>query len=253
MSTLPFIWESWHNGWSVGSFPPLKEHGVPHAVSTRRGPDVSRVAEDTEAMGLALAAELELEKVAYATQVHGGHALVVERGGEAGSADALCTNVPGLALVGKSADCPLILLADPAVPAVGFAHASWRSTLAGIVPALVELMVQRLGCVPERLWACICPSIGPECYEVGPEVEAAAVEHLGLEARSFFLDGPRRRHFDLWTANTQALIQCGVTPQQIKNAQICSHCQTDLLPSYRKEGQKAGRFMALIGLSPVSE
>ncbi len=244
---IPFHHASWDHGWRMGQFAALQSVGIPHAVTTRVGPDVQRVATETEAMGLQVTPGLGLDDVAFATQVHGPTARIVTERGSAGQADALCTDVPGLALVGKSADCPLVLLADSERPCVGFAHASWRSTVAGIVPALCACMVQKMGCDAGRLVACIGPSIGPECFEVGPEVEQAALREIGPHARAFFRPGPRRRHFDLWQANSDALLRCGVRGKHIFIAGECTLCASDLYPSYRREGPQAGRFMALIG------
>jgi len=246
-ATKPFHYTRWDNGWRVGQFTALETRGIPHAVTTREGPDLQRVAHETMAMGQLVTPGLQLEDVAFATQVHGGKARVVTEPGNAGQADALCTQVPGLALVAKSADCPLILLADVEARCVGFAHASWRSTVAGIVPALCTCMTQTLDCRPSRLVACICPSIGPECFEVGPEVEEAAIQKMGPHARDFFLPGPRRRHFDLWRANIDALLRCGVPKKHLVVSGECTQCRHDLYPSYRREGEKAGRFMTLIG------
>ncbi|MHC4521620.1 MAG: laccase domain-containing protein, partial [Planctomycetota bacterium] len=106
-----------------------------------------------------------------------------------------------------------------------------------------------LGCEAADLVACICPSAGPECYEVGDEVRAAAVEAIGPHAEAFFHPGPSGRdHFDLWAVNVDALIRCGVPAESIHVAGVCTLCRNDLFPSHRREGQRAGRFAAVIGL-----
>lgn len=238
------------NGWVVGQFAALDAIGVAHCVTTRRGPDVQQVRNDTAGAGRRIAEALDAEEVAYLEQVHAGDALICERPGQAGPADGLVTVTPNLLLLGKSADCPLVLLADAGGQAVGFAHASWRATVAGIVPAVVSCMEQ-VGCRPDNLVACICPSVGPECYEVGAEVRDAAVARLGSQAEIFFRAGPRGRdHFDLWAANADALIRAGVKATSIHVAGMCTMCHNDLFPSYRREGQKAGRFAAVIGRMP---
>ena len=97
--------------------------------------------------------------------------------------------------------------------------------MAGITPAVVRRMVD-LGCDPGDLVACICPSAGPCCYEVGEEVRAAALQGIGPHATSFFrLAEPaeqrrgtsdtavcraERLHFDLWRANACALARAGL-------------------------------------------
>jgi YfiH family protein len=236
------------NGWLIGRFAALEEIGVPHLVTTRQGPDVERVHHETDAAGRQIAAFLGLDDAAFLEQVHGGDVLTCDVGGRAGRADGLVTTRRSLALLGKSADCPIVLIADSRGRAVGFAHASWRATLAGIGPAVMSRMTE-FGCVPADLVACICPSVGPECYEVGEEVRIAAIEGLGPHAAAFFRPGPNGKdHFDLWAANADALARVGIPSQSIHAAGICTLCRNDVFPSHRREGQAAGRFAAVIGI-----
>jgi hypothetical protein len=241
------------NGWQVGRFSALQALNVPHLVTTRQGPDVARVRHETGAVGREIAQFLDLDEAAFLEQVHGGDALVCDTGGQAGRADGLVTTSRSLALLGKSGDCPIVLIADRRQRAVGFAHASWRATVAGVVPNVIRTMTE-CGCAPGDLVACICPSAGPECYEVGDEVRAAAVQKLGSQATGFFHPGPRGRdHFDLWAANASALRQAGVPSQAVHVAGICTLCRNDAFPSYRREGDSAGRFAAVIGMRPSSQ
>jgi polyphenol oxidase len=240
------------NGWLVGRFAALEAVGVAHLVTTRQGPDVQQVRHDPTAAGREIARVLGLEDAAFLEQVHGGQVVMCEQGGCAGFADGLVTATKGLVLVGKSGDCPVILIGDRRGRAVGFAHASWRATVAGITPAVVRRMVD-LGCDAGDLVACICPSVGPECYEVGEEVRATAINGIGPQAEAFFRPGPAGKpHFDLWHANTDALIRAGVPSQSIHVSGVCTLCRNDLFPSHRREGAAAGRFAAVIALPASS-
>jgi polyphenol oxidase len=236
------------NGWLVGRFAAMEAVGVAHLVTTRQGPQVQQVRHDPAAAGRDIARVLGLEEAAFLEQVHGGQVVVCEQGGCAGFADGLVTAAKGLVLVGKSGDCPIILFGDRRGRAVGFAHASWRATVVGITPAVVRRMVD-LGCAAGDLVACICPSVGPECYEVGEEVRATAIDGIGPQAAAFFRPGPAGKpHFDLWHANTDALIRAGVPSQSIHVSGVCTLCRNDLFPSHRCEGDTAGRFAAVIAL-----
>jgi YfiH family protein len=260
-----FRLEGLSNGWVAGRFAPLEAIGVAHLVTTRRGPDVQQVRHEPAAAGREIACVLGLDDVAFLEQVHGGEVLTCERGGCAGYADGLVTTTKGLMLMGKSGDCPIVLIADRRGRAAGFAHASWRATVAGITPAVVHRMAE-LGCDPRDLVACICPSAGPECYEIGDEVYAAAIQGIGPHAKEFFHPGgwqrqaqladgsradpgtcPAKHLFDLWHANTDALIRAGLEPQSIHTAGVCTLCRNDLFPSHRREGNACGRFAAVIG------
>jgi len=239
------------NGWLVGRFAALEAVGAVHLVTTRQGPDVQQVRHDPAAAGREIAQVLGLDEVAFLEQVHGGDVLECRQGGPAGFADGLVTTARGLALLGKSGDCPLVLIADGRGRAMGFAHASWRATVAGIAPAVVRRMVA-LGCEPDDLVACICPSAGPECYEVGDEVRTACLQGIGPHAEAFFRPGPRgNNHLDLWQANVDALVRAGLQAPSIHVAGVCTLCRNDLFPSYRREGKAAGRFAAVIGHAPA--
>jgi purine-nucleoside/S-methyl-5'-thioadenosine phosphorylase / adenosine deaminase len=86
--------------------------------------------------------------------------------GSAGSeADAMFTDVAGLALAVLVADCAPVLLADPVAGLVGVAHAGRPGLAAGVVPALVTAM-SKAGADPDRLVALIGPMICGNCYEV---------------------------------------------------------------------------------------
>lgn len=245
------------NGWLVGRFAALDAIGASHFVTTREGPDVQVVRHDPDAAGREIANVLGLEGTAFLEQVHGGDVLTCEQGGCAGFADGLVTGKRGLAVMGKSGDCPIVLIADRGGRAVGFAHASWRATVAGIVPTTIRRMVD-LGCRPDDLVACICPSAGPCCYEVGDEVRSEAMNGIGSYAEAFFHPSGERDakggqaspkyFFDLWQANTDALVRAGVAPESVHISGICTLCRNDLFPSHRKEGGAAGRFAAVIGL-----
>ena len=239
------------NGWVVGRFAALDAVGVRHLVTTRQGPAGQQVRHDPAAAGRLIADVLGLDDAAFLEQVHGGDVVVCEQGGCAGFADGLVTTAKGLTLIGKSGDCPIVLIGDRGRRAVGFAHASWRATVVGIAPAVVRQMVD-LGCDPSNLVACICPSAGPGCYEVGEEVREEAIRGIGPHAAAFFRPGPAQKpHFDLWHANVDALTRAGLEPRSIHVAGVCTICRNDLFPSHRREGDAAGRFAAVIGW-PVS-
>jgi YfiH family protein len=242
------FWEELSNGWLVGRFPALYKLGIAHMVTTRRGPNIDRVADDLDSLVPDITSALDLQGGAWLHQVHAGDVLTTDKPGQVGAADGLVSATPGLALIGKSADCPLVLVADPVSRVVGFAHASWRSTVAGVTSHLIGCMCGEYGSVPGRLVACICPSIGPECYAVGPEVRTAAERRIGPHARTFFTTGSQQDHFDLWAANTDALLRSGLARQHVHVAGICTRCRSDLFPSYRREGREAGRFLAVLGL-----
>ncbi len=216
-----------------------------------RGPAFAHPA-DSPAQATAvncLVTAVGLEAAAWATQVHGPIVCYVNRPGWSGAADALWTDVPGLGVVGRSADCPLLLLGGRRTDGSrvwGFAHASWRSTLQHITLQLVTALTGA-GVQPATLQAVICPSVGPCCYEVGPEIRDQALAALGPPAANFFTPHADRFLLDLWAANISQLTAGGVAPDRIDCQGVCTICSQPPWPSYRREGHAAGRFAAIIG------
>lgn len=225
--------------------------GIGHAVTTRHwGVFPADPREPvTAALNRRLAGEAGCAAAAWCSQVHGGTVIPVDREGCAGEADGLMTHAPGLALVCRSADCPLILAADPVTGAVGIAHASWRGTVAAVARNLVAGMVEQYGITPADIRAAICPSAGPQRYEVGEDVYTAAIEKFGPRGSDYFIGGGPQRFFDLWSANRDQLIDAGVSPGRVAVAGVCTISRHDVFPSYRAEGTAAGRFAAAVGRS----
>jgi hypothetical protein len=236
---------------------PLDSLNVSFAV----GDDAANVVENRARAFRVLGADLE--DGVFARQVHGTRVETVSaadrRRGADGSlpplpdADGLVTDCANVWLALSFADCVPILLYDPVRGAVGLAHGGWRGTLAGVARSAVVAMRQAFGTVPSDLLAGIGPSIGPCCYEVGPEVVSAAKASLPEAAlclsRPSKLGNPERAHLDLWNANRSVLIAAGLRAESIETAGICTCCSRDRFFSHRGDHGQSGRFGAIIGLT----
>jgi purine-nucleoside/S-methyl-5'-thioadenosine phosphorylase / adenosine deaminase len=161
-------------------------------------------------------------------------------------ADIIFTDRPEVTLYMRFADCVPILLHDPQKKVVGIAHAGWLGTVRGTTRAAVRAMLQRYGSKPEDIQAAIGPSIGPDHYEVGPDVVVQVQKAFGLDAERLIERHGGKTHLDLWAANRLQLEQAGV--QQIEVAGICTACHLDDWYSHRAEQGRTGRFGALIAL-----
>jgi len=185
-------------------------------------------------------------------QVHGSDVIVQRKRGPQSwpppRADAIITAERDLPLTMRFADCVPIVLFDPVKQVVGIAHAGWRGMLAGVGPATVRTMSAAFGSQPGDLIAGIGPSIGPCCYEVGPEV----VEQV--EAVFGGLDGLVTRpstnghnpHLDLWAANARLLAEVGVGHIEVSG--LCTASMTHEFFSHRAEKGQTGRFAAAVML-----
>lgn len=123
----------------------------------------------------------------YLRQVHGTAVQPLDAGTPEGSdADACTTATPGVACTVMAADCLPVLFTNRAGTRVAAAHAGWRGLAAGVLEAALEpfmaesLMGQAQAAIKnttaeasQELFAWLGPCIGPQAFEVGPEVRAA--------------------------------------------------------------------------------
>src|SRR3954464_5614659 len=109
--------------------------------------------------------------------------------------DGLVTDRKGPVLAAFAADCIPLVFADPAARVCGAAHAGWRGTVAGVAANVIRQMTA-LGATPAGIRVALGPSIGPCCFEVGPEVVAAFTGAFG-DVAGLVVRGPDKDHIDL--------------------------------------------------------
>jgi hypothetical protein len=112
------------------------------------------------------------------------------------------------------------------------------------------------GTRPQDLVVAIGPNIGACCYEVGSElVDAfAAAGHKRYLIDRWFLSPPPARGsqvrsaltLDVARSNIDQLILAGVPDEQIFLSGLCTAMHLEVLTSYRKEKEKAGRIAGVI-------
>jgi len=177
--------------------------------------------------------------------------------------DALVTNVPGLLLVVRTADCLPVLLVDATNRAVASVHCGWRGTRKRILEKAVLAMGRAYGSDPAGLLAALGPCIGSACYEVGPEVEqsfgaagfpddvfkpvAGRAPGRGHVPEVRVPASCRKSLLDLRAANVWLLEDLGVKRASIWSADACTHCDPGLL-SYRRNKGEPRRMYNFIGI-----
>ena len=165
-------------------------------------------------------------------------------------ADAMVTDRPGWCLSVIVADCVPILMFEPEKKVVAAVHAGWRGTVKRILQKTVELMIGQYGVSADKIIAGIGPSIGPCCYEVGPEV-ASEVRDSQSGPESLLIVGDSDRFLlDLWEANRRQLLEAGVHGDNIELSGLCTSCNHDRFYSYRYFGGRTGRMAAGVMTRP---
>lgn len=160
--------------------------------------------------------------------------------------DAAITQLGGAVLGIQTADCVPILLADKKGHAVAAIHAGWRGTAARIAQKTVARLVHDYGIPSHDLIAVIGPHNAVCCYEVGEDVVQAMNDSATILRKPEWA----KPHLNQALANQRQLMATGIPEDQIVVSNLCTQCRSDLFYSYRREGQRAGRMMSVIGILP---
>jgi YfiH family protein len=247
-----------NHGLVTYQFETLAVDGLVHAVFTRLGGisqgefaslNVGRTVGDDEAAVAGnyarILAHLDVrpEQVVTPSMVHGNHIGIVAAN-DVGQiilrTDGLATDVPGVVLFLRFADCQPILLYDPANHAVALIHAGWRGVAQGIARRAIERMQEAFGSEPREIVAGLGPAVGPCCYTVGDDVASAMGYVLPDWKQAMTPDEKGQWRLDLSAANAQQLTAAGV--EKIEHAHLCTSCQSDEFFSHRASSGHTGRF-----------
>ncbi|MFV8817843.1 peptidoglycan editing factor PgeF [Haliea sp. E17] len=208
------------------------------------GDDPAAVAANREALASLLPRG---SRVQWLRQVHGTR--VVKAGVETGipDADASWSNQPGAVCSVMTADCLPVLFASRDGRVVAAAHAGWRGLLDGVLEATVAAMP--VDSVQIIAW--MGPSIGPEAFELGPEVYRAFID--AGDAPSAFRAAGREGHYlgDMYALARGRLQRLGVT--DITGGGLCTFNDPARFYSYRRDGEQSGRMATVICINPGTE
>lgn len=205
------------------------------------GDNPQNVTRNVHILGKAL--DFKDSKIVFPKQTHSANIGIVHSEKDIfPDTDALITNIPGVCIAVRTADCVPVLLYDPIQKAIAAIHSGWKGTVQKIAKKTIQLMKQEYGSNPADLIAGIGPSIGPEVYEVGQDV----IERFQKEFEFDTLFAPKQNSdkalLNLWIANEQILIEAGIPKDHIEIAEMCTYSNSELFYSARRDGQKSGRL-----------
>ena len=163
--------------------------------------------------------------------------------------DALITSLPNVCVTVSTADCVPVLLYAPDVRVVAAIHAGWRGTVMQIVKKVTRLLMDDYAADPFLMRAGIGPSISLNAFEVGEEVVKAFFKNgFDMDKIMKYNLVSNKAHIDLWEANRMQLIACGLLPENIETAEICTYTDYNNFFSARRLGIKSGRILSGIAL-----
>jgi YfiH family protein len=241
--------------------------GLRHGFSTRHGGvsplprdalNLSRVAWDAgenveeNRRRFLSALGIDPSELRALAQMHSDRIHVVETGEPWArvEGDAMITALPRLALAIQVADCFPVVLADPDRGVIANLHAGWRGTAARIAEKAVRLAVSRFGSDPGAARVAIGPGIRSCCFEVEADVAAVfEASFPGMPLARPRPGVPGKFLVDLPAALGHQLRAAGVGADNIHDLGACTRCNPDEFFSYRGEGPRSGRLMAVIARS----
>ena len=225
-------------------------HGDPHEV----------VRENIRILARAVSGDALDEKcVICAPQIHSaiirsvteadrGSGVLLPHGGEG---DGFITDIPGVLLMIRVADCVPILYAarrSDGSPIVCATHAGWRGTVSGIAAEAIRRIVGMGGDI-STVRCAIGQAIHPCCYEVGEDFREAVTQAQGADfARHHIENRDGKLYADVPKMNRTILLSAGLTEEQIDVSSACTACAPHLYHSHRASRGMRGAMGALIGI-----
>lgn len=187
------------------------------------------------------AAALLPSKPVWLEQVHGKEVLKLTGGPYLSKrADASYSSTPGTVCAVMTADCLPVLFCNKAGTEVAAAHAGWRGLCEGVLEETIACFKD----APENIIAWLGPAIGPEAFEVGPEVREAFMAK-DFQADSAFRPSGEKYIADIYTLARQRLSAAGIN--HIYGGDRCTYSEAGDFFSYRRD-RTTGRMASFIWL-----
>lgn len=188
-----------------------------------------------------------------AEQIHGNKVVLLENSKNKfiKGADGMIT-YNRLILSIRTADCMPIFFYDPGKKIIAAIHAGWKGLSSGIIDNAIKGM-KKLGSNPLDLNVSVGPHIQVCCYNIPEEriqkfsitnnsdrLHLLSNNHIGkLHSNSWYLD--------LGKVALSQLESSGIISSNIEVSDICTSCNSKFW-SFRRDKQKAGRMINLIGM-----
>lgn len=174
--------------------------------------------------------------IQWLNQTHSNQVVEAVGSSVIANGDAVFSKEPGLACSVMTADCLPVLIATKDGSQVAAVHAGWRGLAAGI---LKNTLAQFSSGVTVYLG----PAIGPQQFEVGPDVRQA---FDWASDDCFQPDRGDRLMANIYQLARETLMAAGVN--EIHGGEHCTVTDAERFYSYRREGQ-TGRMASLIWIN----
>lgn len=178
---------------------------------------------------------------AWLSQVHGIRVVEADPT-RVETADASWSQTPGIASLVMTADCLPALFCNRDGTRVAAAHAGWR----GLVNGVLEATLDALATPSDQILVWLGPAIGPDAFEVGPEVRDAFIaQHAEADAAFRPSANAGRYLADIYALARIRLAARGIT--EVYGGGFCTVSDPRFY-SYRR-ASRTGRFASLVWLA----
>lgn len=178
---------------------------------------------------------------AWLSQVHGTRVVEADPA-RVETADASWSQTPGIASLVMTADCLPALFCNRDGTRVAAAHAGWRGLASGVLEATLDA----LATPADQILVWLGPAIGPDAFEVGPEVRDAFIaQHAEADAAFRPSANAGRYLADIYALARIRLAARGITA--VHGGGFCTVSDPRFY-SYRR-ASRTGRFASLVWLA----
>ncbi len=212
------------------------------AVTTRQFGDLAKPAQQPSTLKR-LQSELNLPNDPFwLEQVHGTHVINLDQSSMKNVGDASYVSSPTATCVVLTADCLPIFIASRNGKEIAAVHAGWKGLVAGVI----DQTLLHFKSVTQDLIVWLGPAIGPDHFEVGPEVREQFISRHPQYAEGFYIRNGSW-YGDLYHLAKINLKHCEVTA--IYGGGFCTYCDSNRFYSFRREKTAAGRMASLIWIT----
>ena len=172
-------------------------------------------------------------------QRHTDNVIWIDKGGTYENCDGIASNLSyNLTLSLSVADCVPVCMFDPETQNFALIHSGWKGTHKKISENGVKLLIENQSKAKDIMVYCGV-SISQKNYEVGAEVASLFLDkNLVSDGNKFLLDIKAQIQDDL--------ISAGLKAENIFCMEECTYDNISY-PSYRRDGDKAGRITFFMG------
>ncbi len=181
---------------------------------------------------------------AWLDQIHSNQIVKAEITAIPHQADASYSIESGVVCAVMTADCLPLLICSTDGKKIAAIHAGWRGLLSGIISNSISLLTTLPPIIkPNEFLIWLGPAIGPNCFEIGPEVREAFLQKSALYKKAFKIQSNGKYLADIYQLARIELSTLGIN--NIYGGIYCTMTDEERFFSYRRNNQ-TGRIATLI-------